>query len=72
MSYNLVELRARITSLRVLKEKTYIEMAEMAGISEDDYILFEKGKLDLPLSVIIELLNNLGYKLTISVLEEEF
>lgn len=46
-------------------------MAEFGGISESEYIMFENGKVDLPLSVVINLLNHLGYKLIINSMEDD-
>jgi transcriptional regulator with XRE-family HTH domain len=49
-----------IKELRISKKKGYIEMAEMIGISRNEYNLIELGKIYFKFSTLLKILDHHG------------
>jgi transcriptional regulator with XRE-family HTH domain len=51
------KIGARIKKLRTDKKKGYVEMAEMIGISRNEYNLMELGKIYFKFSTLLRVLD---------------
>ena len=55
MSEQVRQIAMRITDLREISDYTVAQMAEMCGVSEDEYARYESGETDIPISFLLKL-----------------
>ncbi len=64
MSEQVRQIAMRITDLREISDYTVAQMAEMCGVSEDEYIRYESGDTDIPISFLLKLSEICGVDMT--------
>lgn len=55
MSEQVKQIAMRITDLREISDYTVAQMADMCGVSEDEYARYESGETDIPISFLLKL-----------------
>lgn len=55
MSEQVRQIAMRITDLREISDFTVPQMAEMCGVSEEEYARYESGETDIPISFLLKL-----------------
>ena len=65
MNDHVLEVASRMKELREIMDYSTSYMAEKIGVSEDDYVRYEDGKLDIPISVIYGVAGVLGVDSTV-------
>ena len=55
MSEQVRQIAMRITDLREISDYTVAQVAEMCGVSEDEYASYESGDTDIPISFLLKL-----------------
>lgn len=64
MNEKVKDIAARIKGLRLLCAISPEEAAEKLGVSFDDYQKYEKGEVDIPISILYEIADYYGVDLT--------
>jgi transcriptional regulator with XRE-family HTH domain len=65
MNENLLMICSRIRELREILGITTSDIARRIGIPEQTYLQYEKGELDIPISVLYEIASYLGTDMTV-------
>lgn len=55
MSDQVKQIAQRIKTLREISDYTVAEVSSYSGITEDDYISYESGAVDIPISLLLKL-----------------
>ena len=71
MNENLVQIAGMIRELREILEISAFDMAADTGIPFETYNEYESGKLDIPISVLYTIANQLGTDVTVLLTGEE-
>jgi transcriptional regulator with XRE-family HTH domain len=71
MNEKLVSLSERIKELREILEISALDMAKDTDIPFETYSKYEKGELDIPISVLYTIANRLGTDVTVLLTGEE-
>ena len=65
MNTEVVQIASRIRELRDILDITVEEMAEDTGISQQDYLAYESGETDIPISALYTIAHKLGVDFTV-------
>ena len=71
MNENLIQIAGRIKELREIMEISVLDMAKDTNIPFETYHEYEKGQLDIPISVLYTIANRLGTDVTVLLTGEE-
>jgi len=71
MAETIEEIASRVRELRELSDVTVQEMAEHLKVPEDTYTFYEDGKLDIPVSILIEIAQKLNVETGLLLTGEE-
>jgi len=71
MNEQLARVSERIKELRAILEISALDMARDTGIPLETYDKYEKGELDIPISVLYTIANRLGTDVTVLLTGEE-
>ena len=71
MNEQLIQIATRLKGLRDALDFTSAEMAEKCGIDESDYLNYESGNVDIPVSVLHKISQNCGVDLSVLMFGDE-
>ncbi len=60
MSIDIQSIAGRLVELRTFSDYSTAQMAELLGLSESEYVLFESGKGEIPISLIYRFASVVG------------
>lgn len=71
MNDQLIQITTRLKGLRDALDITPAEMAQMSGIEESEYINYESGRVDIPVSVLHKISQSCGVDLSVLMFGDE-
>jgi len=67
MNTQITQIAERLRGLREALELTAAQAAQKCGVKEDDFLLYESGKSDIPMSFLLEVAQNFGVETSVLI-----